>query len=136
MTATTNQTGSCLCGGVSYRVTGKMRDVVACHCSQCRKTSGSFVMATACAPDDLILEKQDSLRWYRSSPEAERGFCQTCGSNLFWKPAHGRHISITAGTLNPPTGLKVVEQWHVADKSDYYEPLAGVPIGIDHAGTD
>lgn len=127
MASSNEHRGSCLCGGVSYRIVGKMRDIVACHCSQCRKTSGSFYMATACAPDNLILEKQESLRWYRSSPEAERGFCQNCGSNLFWKPAHGRHISITAGTLNPPTGLKVVEQWYVANMSDYYAPLAGIP---------
>ncbi len=133
MTTSTDKTGSCLCGGVSYRVTGKLRDVVACHCSQCRKTGGSFVMATACVPDDLILEKQESLRWYRSSPEAERGFCQICGSNLFWKPDHGRHISITAGTLDPPTGLKLIEQWHVGDKSDYYDALPGIPHGDEPA---
>jgi len=119
-------TGSCLCGGVSYRATGKLRDVLACHCSQCAKTSGSFMMATACAPEHLVLEKQETLRWYRSSPDAQRGFCSNCGSNLFWKPEHGRHISITAGTLNPPTGLRLVEQWHLADKSDYYDALHDV----------
>lgn len=129
MSASADHTGSCLCGGVSYRVRGKLRDVLACHCSQCAKTSGSLMMATACAPEDLVLEKQESLRWYRSSPHAERGFCSTCGGNLFWKPAHGRHISITAGTLNPPTGLKLVSQWHVEDKSDYYDALPDIPHG-------
>jgi len=128
------KTGSCLCGSVSYRVTGKLRDVLACHCTQCSRTTGSFFMATACKPGDLHLEKQDTLRWYRSSDHAERGFCQNCGSNLFWKPSHGRHISITAGTLNQPTGLKVVEQWHVADKSDYYEAIPGIPYGEDATG--
>jgi hypothetical protein len=132
--SSSDKTGSCLCGGVSYRVTGKMRDVLACHCTQCAKTTGSFFMATACKPGDLVLEKQDTLRWYRSSPHAERGFCQTCGSSLFWKPAHGRHISITAGTLDQPTGLHVVEQWHVADKSDYYDAIAGIPHGEDATG--
>lgn len=127
MSPSMDKTGSCLCGGVRYRVTGKLRGVIACHCSQCAKTSGSFVMTTACAPKDLVLEKQESLRWYRSSAQAERGFCNNCGGNLFWKPAHGRHISITAGTLDRPTGLKVVEQWHVTDKSDYYEALPDIP---------
>lgn len=129
MPSSSEHTGSCLCGGVAYRITGKMRDILACHCSQCAKTSGSFFMATACAPGDLALDRQETLRWYRSSPHAERGFCGTCGSNLFWKPDHGRHISITAGTLNPPTGLRVVEQWHVAGKSDYYDILPGIPEG-------
>ena len=134
MASSSDKTGSCLCGGVTYRVTGKLREVIACHCSQCAKTTGSLMMATACKPSNLLLEKQETLRWYRSSDQAERGFCSQCGGNLFWKPAHGRHISITAGTLDAPTGLHLVEQWHVADKSDYYEAIPGIPYGEDATG--
>lgn len=41
-------TGGCPCGGVRYEVRGPLRDVIACHCTQCRRTSGHFVAATAC----------------------------------------------------------------------------------------
>ena len=41
------QTGGCLCGAVRYRVAGPLRDVVACHCAQCRRSSGHFAAATA-----------------------------------------------------------------------------------------
>ena len=41
-------TGGCACGGVRYEVHGKLRDVITCHCVQCRRTSGHFVAATAC----------------------------------------------------------------------------------------
>jgi len=40
-------TGGCLCGGVRYRATGPLRHVIACHCGQCRKTSGHFAAMTS-----------------------------------------------------------------------------------------
>ena len=123
--------GSCLCGGVIYTVNGSMRPVDYCHCTQCRKTSGHFVAATAVDPGCLEFTTDTSLRWYQSSAEAERGFCRDCGSSLFWRPAHGRHISIMAGTLNAPTGLKAVEHIFVADASDYYSIDDGLP---QHSG--
>lgn len=113
------QEGGCLCGAVRYRVTGPMRDVIYCHCSQCRRASGHHVAATAAAPEDLDIKGQ--VQWYRSSEEAQRGFCPTCGSNLFWKPDHGGHVSIMAGTLDGPTGLRVESNWHGEDRGDYYD---------------
>jgi hypothetical protein len=67
------------------------------------------------------------LRWYRSSSNAERGFCGQCGSSLFWKPDHGRHVSIMAGTMDTPTGLCAEEHIFVADASDYYVLADGLP---------
>jgi hypothetical protein len=113
-------TGSCLCGAVRYEVYGPLRAVVACHCSQCRRTSGNFAAFTATRPEDLVLIESGGLRWYRSSATARRGFCGVCGSNLFWEPASGGRISIAAGTLDPPTGLTTAVHVFVGDASDYY----------------
>ena len=123
----TNATGGCLCGAVRYAVRGLLRPVSYCHCSQCRRTSGHFVAATACATSDLDVVSGERLRWYRSSPAAERGFCSECGSSLFWRPGHGRHISIMAGTIDTPTGLQAKEHIFLADASDYYELADGLP---------
>ena len=123
----TDHTGGCLCGAVRYRVTGPLRPVVTCHCSQCRRTSGHFAAFTACAPGDLVLESDRGLRWYRSSAEAERGFCGECGSNLFWKPTQGRIISIAAGTLDGATGLGIGGHLFIADEGDYYAITDGAP---------
>jgi hypothetical protein len=70
----------------------------------------------------LHLDVQETLSWYRSSEAAERGFCNRCGSNLFWRPtiAGNSTTYITAGTLEPPTGLKIAEHIFVVDQSDYY----------------
>ena len=121
-------TGGCLRGGVRYRVEGALREVRACHCSQCRRTSGHFVAATSAPKSALSLLQGDTLRWYRSSPAAERGFCSNCGGNLFWRPLEGELISISAGTLDTPTHLKIVEHIFVADKSDYYTINDEVPM--------
>ena len=120
-------TGACLCGGVRYAVRGALRPVLACHCSQCARTSGNFVAMTSCALSELDLTADETLSWYRSSEAAERGFCRRCGGNLFWKPAEGGVISITAGTLDPPTGLAISEHIFVASKSDYYVIADGLP---------
>lgn len=123
----TDATGSCLCGAVQYTVTGPLRPVDYCHCSQCRKTSGHFVAATACQPEHLKLGVDGGLKWYASSEIADRGFCEVCGSSLFWRPAYGRNISIMAGTLDAPTGLQAIEHIFVADASDYYTIDDGLP---------
>ncbi|MEX2519100.1 MAG: GFA family protein [Paracoccaceae bacterium] len=93
-------TGSCLCGGVSYEAEGPLREVIACHCRQCRKTSGHHVAATAVPNAALKLIEAGTLAWYRSSPMAERGFCGRCGGNLFWRRIGGETTSIFAGTLD------------------------------------
>ncbi len=121
-------TGGCLCGGVRYSVEGALREVRACHCSQCRRTSGHFVAATSAPKSALSFLQGDTLRWYRSSPAAERGFCSNCGGNLFWRPLEGELISISAGTLDTPTHLKIAEHIFVADKSDYYTINDEVPM--------
>ena len=122
--------GGCLCGGVRYEVAGPLRDVVACHCSQCRRTSGHFMAATAAPRASVRLTASATLRWHASSDTAERGFCSNCGGNLFWRqrsPAVDS-ISIAAGTLDGPvTGLVIREHIYVADKLDYYAIDDGVP---------
>jgi hypothetical protein len=120
-------TGGCLCGGVRYTVRGELRDVIACHCSQCRRTSGHHAAMTSVPTATLTLDASDSLSWYRSSPSAERGFCRICGGNLFWRPAGEDRTAITAGTLDLPTGLAIIEHIFVADQGDYYRIDDGLP---------
>jgi len=110
---------------VRYTVDGPLRPVVACHCTQCRKTSGHHVAATSAALGDIAIE--GAVTWYRSSAAAERGFCGTCGGNLFWKETGGTRLSISAGTIDGATGLRLAGHIFVADKGDYYEIADGLP---------
>lgn len=120
-------TGHCLCGAVRFRTVGKLRDVIACHCTQCRRQSGHFYAATNVNDEGLTVEGGDNVTWYRASETASRGFCRTCGSALFWKADGLDYTSIMAGTFDQPTGLKIGVHIFCADKGDYYEIADGVP---------
>jgi len=127
--------GSCLCGAVKYQVNGPLRPVVACHCKQCRKTSGHYGAATSAARDDLRIA--GDVKWYASSDTARRGFCRDCGSAMFWDGG-GERVSIWAGTLDGTTGLRLRGHIFVADKGDYYDicdDLPTYPQGDDEITT-
>ena len=120
-------TGSCLCGGVRYTARGPFRDVIFCHCRQCAKTTGHHAAATQVASADLVLESDETLAWFASSETAERGFCSRCGGNLFWRRHGSDRVSIMAGTLDMPSGLRATSQIHADAASDYYDPPSDVP---------
>lgn len=129
-------TGGCYCESVRYQVTGKMRSIIACHCSQCQKTSGSYVMATAALSQHLeIIDKDHQLKWFASSSSAKRGFCEHCGSQLFWRPNHGDKTSIMAGSLDDPNGLNIVAHIYHENKAPYVR-LHPEELTIDGDGCD
>ena len=129
-------TGRCLCGAVAYEVRGPLRDVLICHCEECRRWHGHVGACTAARREHLVLLEERGLRWVqspRSDAGARRGFCGECGSSLFWDPPRRDTISIAAGTLDQPTGLRVAGPWFVAQAPDYAElPDDGLPR---HAGS-
>ena len=110
--------GSCVCRAVTFRVEGPMRPVVACHCHQCRKTSGNYVAATSVPRGAVSID--GSVAWFQSSDTARRGFCGICGGNLFWD-GPGANLSIMAGTLDGATGLTLAGHIFCADKGDWYD---------------
>jgi hypothetical protein len=124
-------TGQCLCGAVSYEVLGPMRDVLVCHCVECRRWHGHACASTAVAREHLRVHGGGCLRWVQSpqsDERARRGFCAKCGSSLFWDAPGRQTISIAAGTLDQPTGLRIAGHWYVSQAGDYYDPPAeGVP---------
>jgi hypothetical protein len=115
------RTGACLCGGVRYEVRGTLRPVIMCHCTQCRRMTGHIMAATAARLTDFQLVAEEPLRWYPSSPQAQRGFCARCGATLFWKGAGRDYVSIAAGTLDDSSGLTIAGHIFVGDKGAYYE---------------
>jgi hypothetical protein len=105
--------------------------VLVCHCSECRKWHGHVAACTAARREHLVLLEARGLRWIqspRSDADARRGFCGECGSSLFWDAPRRDTISIAAGTLDEPTGLRVAGHWFVTQAGDYYElPADGLP---------
>ena len=125
------RTGGCLCGAVRYRVSGDLRPIIMCHCTQCRRMTGHVMAATAARRADFHLVAEAGLKWYAASEQARRGFCTRCGSTLFWDGVGRDYISIAAGTLDDSSGLKVAHHIFVAEKGGYYEIEEGVPQSRD-----
>ncbi|WP_114428804.1 GFA family protein [Phyllobacterium bourgognense] len=112
--------GSCLCGRVHFETRGKLRGIVYCHCSQCRKQSGHFYAATNVQDDSIDISGEENISWYEASEFARRGFCKNCGSVLFWKHKDLDYISVMAGSFDQPSGLQGESHIFVEDKGDYY----------------
>jgi hypothetical protein len=119
--------GHCLCGAVTYEVRGPLRQVVACHCDECRRWTGSFFNATAALRANVTIGDDGSLAWYRSSASARRGFCRDCGTSLFFEPEGTDRLVICAGTLDKPTGLELKVHIFTDEKGDYYQLSDDLP---------
>ena len=119
--------GSCLCGAVAFEVDGPLRPPVACHCGQCRKQSGHYWCATSAALGDFRSTGTGAPEWYKSSPQAKRGFCRLCGSTLFWQHSDENRLHISMSAFDTPTGLRLSEHIFAAHKGDYYDIADDVP---------
>jgi hypothetical protein len=131
VTTPVRASGGCLCGAVRYEVVGPLRDVLTCRCVECRRWSGHVFAATAARREHLALSKSRGLRWIaspRSESAARRGFCCECGSSLFWDAPDRETVCIAAGSLDEPTGLRLVGHVYVSQTADYDElPADGLP---------
>ncbi len=114
-------TGGCFCGAVRYEVKGQLRGVINCHCSQCTKFNGNFGAHSKALKSSVNIIKSAGLRWYKVSDVARRGFCQECGSGLFWDNIEQNAFGIISGTIDYPTSLETIGHIFVKDKSDFYE---------------
>jgi len=117
--------GGCLCRGVRYEIDGKLDSASNCHCSMCRKHTGSAFFAAA-----PIATK--NLRWtggkeliarYESSPGAVRMFCKKCGSTLGGGAADEKAdtIYLALGTLDDDPGVKPSSHMFVGSKAPWFE---------------
>ncbi len=95
--------GGCLCGAVRYRATADPVRAVKCHCGMGRRTSGAaFLTFVHFASASFTWTEGEPTR-YRSSREAERGFCAHCGSTLTMHEAVlDDRVQVTLGSLDQP----------------------------------
>jgi hypothetical protein len=95
--------GGCLCGGVRFEVKLPFSDANYCHCSRCRKHSGSEFGVQARVPRDRfrLLAGEELIRVYEPEDGAVKAFCSVCGSSLFGRTwPEGEEISIRMGVLD------------------------------------
>jgi hypothetical protein len=117
-----SHSGGCLCGAVRYVAHGPLRDVLVCHCVDCLRFHGGPGHYTSVPKAELELLEQRGLHWRQmpsSDADAERGFCGECGSSLFWRAPSRVTVSVTAGTLDGPTGIRTTGHIYDAQRADW-----------------
>ncbi|MCP3137511.1 GFA family protein [Pyxidicoccus xibeiensis] len=120
-------TGGCFCGAIRYEVSAPMTGVTYCHCSKCRRWHGHVGAYTAVDRDGFRLTEARGLKWHSVSPTVRRGFCVECGSSVLFDETPDPKISICAGTLDAPTGVREKAHIYTASKGDYYEVSGELP---------
>lgn len=119
------RSGGCMCGAVRFHANVEQHEFSACHCDMCRRWgSGPFFAVSA---SNVVFDNDAALRRHQASKWAERGFCGTCGSNLFYRlvnqgDAAGYQISV--GALDDQSGLKLTGEIF-ADRNPGVYALAG-----------
>jgi hypothetical protein len=117
------RSGRCLCGAVRFDADDVEVDHHACHCGMCRRWSGGspFFAANARA---VAFEGEGSIGRYASSEWAERGFCKSCGSTLFYYLRPTRTYMMSVGAFDDPTPFRLVREIFIDHKPEGYA-LAG-----------
>ncbi|MDJ0921774.1 MAG: GFA family protein [Henriciella sp.] len=113
--------GNCLCGSIKLAGHGApLIDV--CHCGQCRRWHGGPALGIKFDGGIEIVAGEENLRWYDSSAWAQRGFCGTCGSTLFYRLRDApEDLYAQAGSFHLPKGLAIHEHIFVDEQPDYYD---------------
>jgi hypothetical protein len=118
--------GSCLCGEVRYTVADEFNYALICHCSQCRRVTGSaFKPFGGIAREKLELTRGKVKRY--GSALAHDAHCRTCGSLLYSIVQRGTIAHVTYGTLIDAPSLKPAAHIFVASKAPWYEILDELP---------
>ena len=117
--------GSCLCGANQFSIPGPMGEVSACHCQQCRKTSGHF--AASFDVDAASVSWTARLTRDHISPGGGvRSFCPTCGSKLIFRKTN--EVSLEVGVFDNPVNAKAIRHTYVDEKGDYYTLTDSLPL--------
>ncbi len=122
--------GSCLCGGIRYQVTGQLSGALNCHCSMCRKAPGGAfrTRARVKAVDFHLIQGEDLVTYYQSSPGTYRGFCRVCGSPILSKfEVDQAQYALPLGALDDDPGVKPQCHVHVASKAPWYTITDDLP---------
>jgi len=122
--------GSCLCGEVGYEITGPFSLFQYCHCSRCRKFSGS-------AHASNLFVAPERFKWTRGEERVGRFehpdakyfatcFCKNCGSSLPWANQTQTVIVVPAGTLDADPGIRPSQNIYWDSRADWYEDVCNL----------
>lgn len=127
---TNNYHGSCLCGKIRFDITGDIRNIVYCHCSECRKAQGSAFATNGIVDADrfIITSGRDALTEYQYTPIQSKYFCKHCGSPIMSiNSANPGVVRIRLGTIESDITEKPSAHIFVTSKANWEEITGTLP---------
>ena len=109
-----NSSGGCQCGEITFAFKGRSLRAYCCHCTECRKQSGS-AFGTSIIVKTSVLQVTSGIPncWSRTTSngaELKCYFCKTCGTRLWhWADDDPEHVSIKGGTLDSPPAFDALD---------------------------
>jgi hypothetical protein len=131
--------GGCLCGGIRFRVTGKLGPAGYCHCKQCQRASGSAFAANAAVRTAYfeIAAGADLVTEYESSPGKFRAFCRRCGSPVYSRREAEPEIRrVRLGTLDSDPERRPMAHVWVSSKAPWHSICDTLPQFPKGVGSD
>lgn len=123
--------GSCLCHRVSYEVRGHLNLFQYCHCSRCRKFTGSaFAANLFVSPEHFHwLQGEDCVQHFalKDTKHFATAFCKHCGSSLPWLPQSGKVVIVPAGTLDGDPEIKPSQNIFCGSQASWYQSPHQLP---------
>lgn len=117
-----NLKGNCMCGEVEFSAEVPDKHFDCCHCSMCRKWGGGPAF-TVNIEGEIAFSNPNSVKTYDSSEWAQRGFCGTCGTHLFYRLKDNSFWNVPMGILKDTSGFEFKTQIFIDSKPDNYEFL-------------
>ncbi len=111
--------GSCLCGAVRLAVESFHGSLGACHCSMCRKWGGGPLLAIDCGTY-VQIDGEAHVSAYDSSEWAQRGFCNRCGTHLFYRLKGNNEYVVPIGLFDDQPSVSFESQIFIDEKPEYY----------------
>ncbi|GKZ72794.1 hypothetical protein AnigIFM50267_009176 [Aspergillus niger] len=131
-------TGSCLCGGIQYEVTGEPMKRVMCHCDNCRKFTGSSFMANSFMKESqLTIKSGESLIQSFTDTKVDTGstlqrrFCRVCGSPVYVTSSRAEgFVVVPSGTMDGEAARKWRPQveFYCKARREYLPEVAGTEV--------
>ena len=120
--------GRCYCGAVQYEVTGEFAYALNCHCSNCRRTTGSAFKPFAGIAREALQVTLGEAGVMRYGDElAHDAHCRACGSLLYSLVREGRYVHVTLGTLEGDPGIRPGAHIFVGSKAPWFTITDDLP---------
>lgn len=126
--------GKCFCGAVVYTVPDEFMYAANCHCSNCRRTTGSaFKPFAGIERDKLALADGHENLMVFGEEAANDTHCKVCGSLLYSVVRDGAYVHVAMGTLVDAPKIRPTKHIFVGSKAPWFTITDGLPQYAEHA---